>query len=72
MKIKTFNEYNENLTFSYNENDLPTIEMIDWFNNNSEFNQEENFFGRFQEELMGLSYFQMLDVFKMAKSRSFR
>lgn len=72
MSIKNFKEFDENLSFSYHGDDLPTKEMIDWFDNNSEFNQEENFFDRFQDELMDLSYFQMLDVFRLAKARSFR
>lgn len=65
-------EFDENLLFSYHVDDLPTKEMIDWFDNNSEFNQEENFFDRFQDELMDLSYFQMLYVFRISKAKSFR
>lgn len=72
MNIKNFKEFDENLSSSYNDNDLPTKEMIDWFNDNFEFNQEENFFDRFQEELSDLSYLQMLYIFRIAKSKSFR
>lgn len=72
MSIKNFKEFDENLSIYYNDSDLPTKEMIDWFNNNSEFNQEENFFDRFQDELSDLSYLQMLDIFRTAKSKSFR
>jgi len=71
------------LEFSYKGTELPTEEMIDWFD--YEFNKEpENmdglesdmwssdqtnmFFEDFKNELMDLSYFQMLDVFEKAKN----
>lgn len=72
MSIKNFKKFDESLSFSYDENDLPTKEMIDWFDNNFGFIQEEDFFERFQDELLDLSYLQMLNIFRTAKAKSFR
>lgn len=76
----------DGLGFRYTGTELPTQEMIDWFNYESNqepdnmddlesdmwsSNQEKEFFEEFRNDLMDLSYFQMLDVFKMSKDRSY-
>lgn len=75
-----------NLSFSYRGTELPTQEMIDWFdydfNQEPEnmdglesdmwsSNQEKEFFEEFKDELMDLSYFQMLDVFTKARDKKY-
>jgi hypothetical protein len=88
--IDTFKKFilneNSNLSFSYRGTELPTQEMIDWFD--YEFNQEpenmddlesdmwssnqeKEFFEEFKNELMDLSYFQMLDVFTKARDKKY-
>lgn len=77
---------NSNLSFSYRGTELPTQEMIDWFdyefnqepenmdNLESDIwssNQEKEFFEEFKEELIDLSYFQMLDVFRIARDKKY-
>jgi len=84
-KMEDFIKENSNLSFSYKGDTLPTQDMIDWFSyetnqmssdmnylEQDEFlsNQENNFFEEFRDELMDLSYFEMLDVFKKAKEES--
>jgi hypothetical protein len=85
---KKFNlNENSNLSFSYRGTELPTQEMIDWFdyefnqepenmdNLESDMwssNQEKNFFEEFKDELIDLSYFQMLDVFIIARDKKFK
>ena len=85
FKSFTLNE-KSNLKFSYRGTELPTQEMVDWFD--YEFNQEpenmddlesdiwssnkeKEFFEDFKDELMDLSYFEMIDVYNIAKSKSF-
>ncbi len=84
--IREYLNENTNLSFSYRGTELPTQEMIDWFD--YEFNQEpenmddlesdmwssnqeKEFFEEFKDELMDLSYFQMLDVFRMARDKKY-
>ena len=85
--FKKFNlNENTNLSFSYRGTKLPTQEMIDWFdyefNQEPEnmddlesdmwsSNQEKEFFEEFKDELMNLSYFQMLDVFRIARDKKY-
>lgn len=79
-------ENNNLFKFSYRGTELPTQEMIDWFGYETNQNQEHmdsleqdefdsrlqnNFFEEFNDELMELSYFQMLDVYNIAKSKSY-
>ena len=84
--IKKFNESeNKGTLFAYRGTELPTQEMVDWFdyefNHEQEdmddlesdmwsSNQEKEFFEEFKDELIDLSYFQMLDVFRKAKDMS--
>jgi hypothetical protein len=84
--IRQYLNENSNLSFSYRGTELPTQEMIDWFD--YEFNQEpenmddlesdmwssnqeKEFFEEFKNELMDLSYFQMLDVFTKARYKKY-
>lgn len=64
-----------NLAFSYKGTEFPTEEMNDWIKHNRYpeeylFIQEELFFKTFKDELMELSYFQMLDVYDKAKNNN--
>lgn len=82
---KKINE-NSNLSFSYRGTELPTQEMIDWFDYESNqepenmdnlesdmwsSNKEKEFFEEFKDELIDLSYFQMLDVFGIARDKKY-
>ncbi len=58
------------LSFSYKGNKLPTEEMINWFNDEERVKMEEYFFDDFHDELMNLSYMEMLDVFKKASEQA--
>jgi len=84
-RFKEFITEGSGLEFSYRGTEFPTQEMIDWFdyefnqepNNMDSLEQDEfesrlekEFFEEFKSELMDLSYFQMLDVFKLAKDKS--
>ncbi|MFA5366531.1 MAG: hypothetical protein WC333_01215 [Dehalococcoidia bacterium] len=75
-----------NLSFSYKGTELPTKEMIDWFSyefnqsddtmdslEQDEFSskQQKEFFEEFHDELMDLSYMEMLDVYNRAKNSSY-
>lgn len=74
------------LKFSYRGTELPTQEMIDWFGYETNQSQEhmdsleqdefdsilqKNFFEEFSDELMDLSYFEMIDVYNIAKSKNY-
>jgi hypothetical protein len=79
--IYTFDNFKVNegsgLEFSYRGTELPTEEMIRWYQQNTQHmdNWDEldrdpemdivkkDFFDTFQDELRDLSYFQMEDVF---------
>lgn len=73
MNWETFNEDNNFLKFSYKGNDLPTQDMITWVDEyyNSEYDStdeiEMKFFEYFHDELMDLSYMEMIDVFNNSK-----
>jgi len=85
--FKKFNlNESSNMAFAYRGTEFPTQKMIDWFNYefNQEpddmdglesdmwvSNQRDDFFNEFSDELMELSYFEMLDVFEMARERRF-
>ncbi len=72
-----------NLSFSYKNNDLPTDDMIEWVQDNywvdnfdtmDELEKDEhtsstekNFFEYFHDELMDLSYMEMVDIFNKCK-----
>ena len=71
-----------NLSFSYKGTDLPTQEMKEWFDyeynqppcNMDDLEQDEfesklqkDFFDEFRNELMDLSFMQMIDVFNKSK-----
>ena len=72
------NESNYKFSFSYKGDDLPTQDMEDWFDNESnqpsdnmdsleqdEFESilQKDFFEYFHDELIDLTYMEMLDVF---------
>jgi len=85
FKKSNLNE-NSNLSFSYRGTELPTQKMIDWFDyefnqepenmDDLEYDmwssyQEKEFFDEFKDELMDLSYFQLLDVFEKARGKKY-
>jgi len=71
-KMKKYNE-SSGLEFSYRGTEFPTQDMIDWFNYESDIKskQENEFFEEFKNELMDMSYFQMLDIFKKARDKKY-
>jgi len=58
------------LSFSYKGNKLPTEEMINWFNDEDRIKNDEHFFDDFHDELIDLSYMEMLDIFKIASEKA--
>lgn len=84
-KFDKFINENKSTLFSYRGTELPTEEMIDWFSydfnqepgnmDSLEYDEwdsklEKDFFEEFHNELMDLSYFQMIDIFNKARSKS--
>ena len=70
MNWETFNEENNLLKFSYKGTDLPTEDMVNWCNENINSNDdiiEKQFFNKFHDELIDLSYMEMLNVFNKCK-----